>query len=155
MGCLKIYEKLLLMAILPLLILSGCYFARPEQNFLHTVLISISTSLIASAIVFVFIDKKLNELLNSSDKIEVVLKSPNSKSIYCPVMTRREFSRSEVLGYIGMIKTVKEKERFKIESTNSQDFVDRLHKIYQTKGDQTFEVECTDEEMTQFDIGSK
>lgn len=123
-----------------------------NSEFWRSVIISISTSLFATGIIYFFIDKRLHELSALDDEIEIMLDSEKYESIHCPKMLRKDFSRSEVLGYIGMIKMKGEKqERFSIADTNTENFAQRIQAIHKNKGNQTLHVKCTDKEIEQFD----
>lgn len=121
-------------------------------EFIRTLTISISTSLIAAGIVYLFIDKKLRELLAHDEVITVILKTDKGVEKKCPPMPRKDFSRAEVLGYIGMLCGA---QRFDIASLKTPVFGENLLKTSKSKGAQPFMVDCTDAEMEQFDVVNK
>ncbi len=120
-------------------------------EYLRSILYAIATSLIAAGIVYLFIDKKLKELLQTDDEITVILKSPHDE-VACPPMSRKDFSRAEVMGYIGMLHG---SERFLISSTKTRKFGEDIRKIKKGEGNQNLIVECTDEEIKPFLPGYK
>lgn len=116
-------------------------------EFIDSILISIATSMLAAGIVYLFIDKKLRELLAHDEVITVVLKSDSGKEKSCPPMSRKDFNRQEVLGYLGMLGGP---ERFKLNYTKAPDFAEKILKIQQGKGNATLEIPCTVDEFQQF-----
>jgi hypothetical protein len=118
-----------------------------EGSFIHTLLVSVSTSLIAAGIVYLFIDKKLRELLAHDEVITVMLKADNGKEKACPPISRKDFSRQEVMGYLGMLGGP---ERFKLNFINTPEFGDRILKIQQGKGNSELVIKCTEDEFKQF-----
>ncbi|ELJ8533706.1 hypothetical protein RUK86_002123 [Vibrio cholerae] len=149
----RIWLFLLVMFFVPLLIIIGIGFCTQQpEGFTYSILISIATSLIAAGVVYLFIDNRLNDLIKTNDEITVVLKSPNGKKIKCPPMPRKDFSRAEVLGYIGMCSGA---QRFEIASLKTPKFGENLLKIIKSKGSQSFIVDCTDEEIDQFSAETK
>ncbi|WP_205352262.1 hypothetical protein [Vibrio cholerae] len=116
-------------------------------EFIRTLLISISTSLIAAGIVYLFIDKKLRELLAHDEVITVILRTDKGTEKKCPPMSRKDFCRQEVLGYLGMLGGP---DRFSLSYTKSKDFGDRILEIQQGKGNDQLVITCTEEELKQF-----
>ena len=144
----RIWLFLLVMFVVPLLIIIGIGFCTQHpESFIYSILISIATSLIAAGVVYWFIDNRLNDLIETDDEIIVVLESPNGKKIECPPMRRKDFSRSEVQGYIGMLGGP---ERYAIDSLKTTDFGDDIRKIQKSSGNQKLIVKCTDNEIEQF-----
>ena len=72
-------------------------------------------------------------------------------------MRREELTRSEVLGWIGMLPMIeeKERERYKLAYTNTAQFFEQMNNIQSGKGDMTFEIPCDDEELAQFATARK
>jgi hypothetical protein len=72
-------------------------------------------------------------------------------------MRREEMSRSEILGWIGMLPMIKakERERYKIAYTSTEEFFTRMNQIQAGHGDMLFEIPCTEEELNQFDVEKK
>lgn len=123
-----------------------------KGSFIHSLVASVSTSLIAAGIVYLFIDKKLRELLAHDEVITVILKTKEGNERKCPPMSRKDFSRAEVLGYIGMLGGP---DRFSLSYTKSKDFGDRIFEIQQGKGNDQLVITCTEEELKQFKSGTQ
>lgn len=96
--------------------------------------------------------------LNQKIKICLVHKDDNRRVqsfIAVPgKMLREDLSRSEVLGWIGMLPMAesKKRQRFKIKSLSSQDFLVRMNEIKMGKGDQILEIFCEKDEIEQFAV---
>lgn len=149
----RIWLFLLVMFVLPLLIIIGIGFCTQQpEGFIYSIMTSIATSLIAAGVVYWFIDNRLKALIETDDEITVVLKSPSGKEIECPPIRRKDFSRSEVQGYIGMLSGA---QRFDIASLKTPAFGENLLKTSKSKGSQSFILDCTDAEMEQFDVVNK
>ncbi|MCC6299414.1 MAG: hypothetical protein IT314_08950 [Anaerolineales bacterium] len=90
------------------------------------------------------------------EKVELILKEKSGKAIIkLPGQMRRgEVTRAEVLGWVGMLPMVKEKQgkRFDIAYTNSAEFLSQLSDVQTGNGNVTFEIECTAEELRQFAV---
>ncbi|SJL83228.1 hypothetical protein [Vibrio palustris] len=117
-------------------------------EFLHSIVVSVSTSLIAAGVVYLFIDKKLRELLAHDEVITVVLKTKEGETKECPPMSRKDFCRQEVLGYLGMLGGP---ERFSLNYMKKKEFGKRILEIQQGKGNEKLTIHCTDDEFKQFD----
>ncbi|ASU22390.1 hypothetical protein CCZ37_07205 [Vibrio qinghaiensis] len=144
----RIWLFLLVMFVVPLLIIIGIGFCTQQsEGFIYSILISIATSLIAAGVVYWFIDNRLNDLIKTNDEITVVLKSPNRKNIKCPPMSRKDFCRSEIMGYIGMVTGG---PNFKMDRERFIIIGKQICETQKTKGNQEFIVDCTDAEMEQF-----
>ncbi|SIO96520.1 hypothetical protein [Vibrio spartinae] len=132
----------------------GIHFINNESNFylkgsfIHSLVVSVSTSLIAAGVVYLFIDKKLRELLAHDEVITVILKTKEGKTKECPPMSRKDFCRQEVLGYLGMLGGP---ERFTLSYMKKKEFGNRILAIQQGKGSDKLIIECTDDELKQFD----
>ncbi|HDZ9206721.1 TPA: hypothetical protein RUZ11_002537 [Vibrio cholerae] len=116
-------------------------------EFIRTLMISISTSLIAAGIVYLFIDKKLRELLAHDEVITVILRTDKGTEKKCPPMSRKDFCRQEVLGYLGMLGGP---ERFTLNSMKKPEFGRRILEIQQGKGNDELVITCTEDEFKQF-----
>jgi hypothetical protein len=116
-------------------------------EFIRPIAISIATSLIASGIVYFFIDKKLRELLAHDEVIIVILRSDKGKENKCPPMSRKDFCRQEVLGYLGMLGGP---DRFELNYMKTPYFGEKILEIQQGKGNDELIIECTEEEFKQF-----
>lgn len=123
-----------------------------QGGFIHTLFVSVSTSLIAAGIVYLFIDKRLKDLIEIHDEITIVLKSPIGKSIACPPMSRRDLTRSEVMGYIGM--TVG-KSNFNMTPKRFDELASKIRETQKSKGNQKLIVKITEEEMEQLEERDK
>ncbi len=91
-----------------------------------------------------------------SQKIPVVLKSRYSKrSLELPVHFRRkEFSREELMGRIGMIPMKNKGDRFSIRYTHDPAFFEEINRVKDSAVQESFYIQCSDEEISQFDVTS-
>ncbi|MFM2476483.1 hypothetical protein [Celerinatantimonas sp. MCCC 1A17872] len=121
-------------------------YVHVNSEFWNTVIISISTSLFSSGLIYLFIDNRLKELIATDDQITIILKSPKD-TIDCPPMSRKDFTRSEVMGYIGM--TVGQ-GNFDMNPDRFKEIAEQIRVIQQSKGDQKLVLQCTEDEMTKF-----
>ncbi len=143
-----------ILPIIGVLITKGFNFhfdVNIANEFWRTIIISISTSLFSTGIVYIFIDNRLHELNALDDEITIVLNSEKYQPINCPSMLRKDFCRSEVLGYIGMIKMKEEQKRFKIAETMTEKFAQEIQRIHKSKGDDRLTIHCSNDEIEQFD----
>lgn len=120
-------------------------------SFISSLVVSVSTSLIAAGVVYLFIDKKLRELLSHDEVITVVLRTKEGKEKECPPISRKDFCRQEVLGYLGMLGGP---ERFTLSYMKKKEFGNRILAIQQGKGSDKLVIHCTDKEMEQFNASS-
>ncbi|MDL2269585.1 hypothetical protein LJC71_09795 [Desulfosarcina sp. OttesenSCG-928-A07] len=94
------------------------------------------------------------EKARNEQTIKVFLQCGDEK-IFLPVdMLRKDFTRAELLGRIGMIPMKKncERERFSIAALNTNDFLERLNRTAKNSGgDEEFPIICTKEEFDRFD----
>lgn len=118
-----------------------------QWEFVRMLTISVSTSLIAAGIVYLFIDKKLRELLAHDEVITVILRTDKGSEKKCPPMSRKDFCRQEVLGYLGMLGGP---ERFTLSSTKKPEFGKRILEIQQSKGNDELVITCSEDEFKQF-----
>ncbi|MFC3022827.1 hypothetical protein ACFODT_03155 [Vibrio zhugei] len=119
-----------------------------EGSFIYSLVVSVSTSLLAAGVVYLFIDKKLRELLSHDEVITVVLKTKHGDTKECPPISRKDFCRQEVLGYLGMLGG---SERFSLNYMKKKEFGKRILEIQRGKGNDVLTIACTDEEFKQFD----
>jgi len=85
--------------------------------------------------------------------INVILKSGDKNYILPSPIRRYEFNRAEVLGRLGMIpmqpSNKKEKKRFNLEHTNSDEFMRHIDDIQQ-HSTKSLTIPCSTEEFSQF-----
>lgn len=139
--------------ILPLIIVFLIFFSGNSSYFWFNFFVSICSGFMTTGVIYVFVDKKLEDLLSSKHSVQVILKSETSDrkiELSAPI-PKPSFSRSEVLGYIGMLQMKKPGSRYDIKYTSSPDFFKSVNKIYREKGDQEMIIKCTDEELDQFE----
>ncbi|SBS35727.1 hypothetical protein MSP8887_02451 [Marinomonas spartinae] len=142
-----------ILPIIGVLITKGLTFhfdVNIDSEFWRSIIISISTSLFATGIVYIFIDKKLHELKALDDEITIILKSPGGHKISCPPMSRKDFSRAEVMGYIG--STVG-KTKFDMNPHRFKEMASQIRQIQKTKDNIELVIDCTEEELKQFTSG--
>jgi flagellar motor component MotA len=91
------------------------------------------------------------EYSKSEDKIKIYFKVDNQKQIDTNLsILRKNFSRSEVFGLLGMIQT-NAKDRFDIAYSRDKSMLDALHAVQ--KGDEdSFVIPVSSDELMQFDI---
>ncbi len=66
---------------------------------------------------------------------------------------RKELSRAEVLGYIGMIpRNEKYVSGFKLSYPNQVEFIEEIRKLANTETDSELIIPCSEEELAQFDV---
>lgn len=118
-----------------------------QWEFVRMLTISVSTSLIAAGVVYLFIDKKLRELLAHDEVVTVILRPDKGTEKNCPPMSRKDFCRQEVLGYLGMLGGP---ERFTLNSMKKPEFGRRILEIQQGKGNDELVITCTEDELKQF-----
>lgn len=123
-----------------------------KGSFIYSLVFSVSTSLIAAGIVYLFIDQKLRELLAHDEVITVILKTKEGNERKCPPMSRKDFCRQEVLGYLGMLGGP---DRFTLSNMKKPEFGEKILKIQQGKGNAEFIIDCTEEELKQFTSGNQ
>lgn len=90
-------------------------------------------------------------------KVKVILKSPAEKITLQFDLRRRELTRAEVLGRIGMLPLFpfpdgKPKTRFDIIYTNTEEFLKRMYEIMDSENDEEFIIICKPEEIKQFNL---
>lgn len=99
------------------------------------------------------------ERLNQKIRLRLVNKTDKATNMIelKGEMRREEMSRSEILGWIGMLPMIKakERERYKIAYTSKDEFFTRMNEIQAGHGDMLFEVPCTEDELNQFDVEKK
>ncbi len=99
-----------------------------------------------------------NEKERQLKEIQVVLTDGKNK-IELPVKLRRvEFTRSEILGRIGMIPTKKKKgkeqERFSLSYLGKAGFLQQIEQIKEGPGNGVLTIPCDEEELQQFNLSA-
>lgn len=85
-------------------------------------------------------------------EITITLKSENGDHYSLPVnMYRRELTRAELLGYLGMLPT-KDKNRFRIDYLTTQAFFKELNKALSESDSYEIFIPCTQQEYNQFNF---
>ncbi|EGW21678.1 hypothetical protein [Methylobacter tundripaludum] len=88
-----------------------------------------------------------------NEQIYVILRSPSQK-IRLPVeIKRRDFTRSELLGYIGMLPLIEGKTRFNLNFTSTAEFSQQLEIIRQAGVE--FIISCDESELDQFNYAKQ
>jgi hypothetical protein len=116
--------------------------------------VGISAALIAAWQAYKLRQERKQENKRQDSTITVSLQSPTHR-IDLPVeLRRREFNRAEILGRIGMIplKDPSPNNRFKINHTNTREFLKNVNVIIDGQGDSELVISCTHEELEQFDL---
>lgn len=136
--------------VIPIFLLVGLgFFPGKPGPILSAIIMSIASSLLAAGTFAVLVDNRLKELIGLDEEITVILVSESGREIKCPLISRKDFNRSEVLGYIGMLGGP---ERFEIKYIKTPEFGNQIRKVQKSKGNQELRVKCTDKELDQFVI---
>jgi hypothetical protein len=94
------------------------------------------------------------EKQRQNKKIQIILQY-GGKEYKLPVTLRRaDLTRSEILGYLGMIPMKKKGERYSLAYLNYPEFARRINEISDTDGDSVLTISCTQDEIAQFDFSS-
>ena len=87
-------------------------------------------------------------------KIQIRLLNKKDKKTYIDLpgkMRREELARSEVLGWLGMLKMKVPGSRFGIAYLSDEKFLETMNEIQSTAGDKVFVIPCDPAELDQFD----
>lgn len=87
-------------------------------------------------------------------KIQIRLLNKEDKKTYIDLpgkMRREELARSEVLGWLGMLKMKVPGSRFSIAYLSDEKFLETMNEIQSTAGDKVFVIPCDPAELDQFD----
>jgi hypothetical protein len=96
--------------------------------------------------------KSEQERLDQKIQIRLLNKEDNKTYIDLPgKMRREELARSEVLGWLGMLKMKVPGSRFGIAYLSDEKFLETMNEIQAASGDKTFVIPCTPAELDQFD----
>lgn len=96
---------------------------------------------------------KLRAVDKLNEKVEIVLKlEGNESEITLPLeLRRRDVTRAEVLGRLGMLPMAEKGNRFSLRFLSTTDFFKGLNDVAENKTD-TLVIPCTEEEINQFDL---
>lgn len=92
------------------------------------------------------------EAQRQDKKVKVILKGPTHHIVLPFDMRRKETTRAEVLGRIGMIPMKERGKRFEIQYTNTEGFLLEMYKIIDGKDDADFIITCEPDELDQFNL---
>jgi len=95
-----------------------------------------------------------NEKARLDKKVQIRLQSPTKKLELPAELRRKETTRQEVLGRIGMIPMKTAGKRFEIQYTNTQEFFIRLNEVIDGQDDDLIIIICTDKELEQFNLAN-
>lgn len=99
------------------------------------------------------LDKKIEHEKQRQNKRITVILTSGKREIKLPVGLRRaEFTRSEILGWIGMLPMKDKGKRFSLEFLNKPEFFRRINEIISAEGDTTLVIPCEEQELDQFDV---
>ncbi len=109
---------------------------------------------LVAAINTCFLRKKLNREKQRQNQLIRVILNHGSQSIELPVkMRREELTRSEVLGFLGMIPMKGGGQpRFLLKYLNKPEFFRQIRDIKDGIGELILTIPCSEEEYNQFDI---
>lgn len=95
-----------------------------------------------------------NEKERQLKEIQIIL-TDGKREIELPVKLRRvEFTRSEILGRIGMIPIKGEAKRFSLSHLNKSSFLQQIEQIKEGPGNGVLTIPCDEEELQQFDLSA-
>ena len=118
---------------------------------LQSFAVSLSASLASVAVLF-FLINVYTPLRPDRSIVKVVL-SNGSRSQELPFELRRsEFTRSELLGIIGMIPMKENGKRFSLKYLNNPDLLTEIHRIRDHRGNSKLTIPCDNEEFGQFEF---
>ncbi len=93
------------------------------------------------------------EKARQNKTIMVTLQHGGKGTLELPVELRRaEFTRSEILGRLGMIPMKTKGSRFSLTYLNTAEFLKQINQIMDGNGDAVLTIPCTEEEFEQFDL---
>lgn len=178
---LKRYELTVYGMLLTVSIIIGFIGDKITQETIKSITINLASELLAVGILFFIINRifllgddsndNINKILNEIDKIKdllhkefeqeqkrqeqeisVILQS-GAKSLKLPVELRRaEFTRSEILGRIGMIPMKNSGQRFAIDYLNTPEFLRQINHILASDSNSILTIPCNEKEYDQFDL---
>ena len=92
--------------------------------------------------------QRLQEPIGATIRLE-----GGDRELQLPVQFRRgELSRAEVLGRIGMLPMKEIGRRFEIRYLNTSHFLDELHRLQESEGEDALNIVCSKDEFEQFNI---
>lgn len=90
--------------------------------------------------------------LDQKIQIRLLNKEDNKTYIDLPgKMRREELARSEVLGWLGMLKMKVPGSRFAIAYLSDEKFLETMNEIQAASGERVFIIPCDQKELDQFD----
>ena len=94
------------------------------------------------------------ERLNQKIKLRLINHQTENFIALPGEMRREEISRAEILGWIGMLPMIqeKERERYKLRFTNDEEFFTRMNNIIAGSGNLIFDIPCSEDELDQFAV---
>ena len=125
---------------------------------IKAIVLNLSSGILCTSILFFLIVKfaalGADSDRGGEDKISVVL-SYGVEKLELPVEIRRkEFSRAEILGRIGMIPLKKTGKRFSLGYLNSVEFLKQINQINEGDGDSILTIPCNETEFSQFALNA-
>jgi hypothetical protein len=119
--------------------------------------VGISAALFAGWQAYKLRQERKREAERQDKKVKIMLKDPTRHILLPFDLRRRETTRAEILGRIGMIPLKplpdgKPKPRFEILYTNTEDFLKRMYEIIAGKDDAEFIITCKPDELDQFNL---
>lgn len=96
--------------------------------------------------------ERTREKARLDGKIKVSLRS-RTRKIDLPVeLRRREATRAEIQGRLGIIPTVIEGKRYSLPYLNTREFLTSVNDIVEGTGDQELVIRCEEDEIDQFNL---
>ncbi len=126
---------------------------NPLEIIGHVSNVAGAVSGIVSAVGVLFL---LRDRRRLAQDVEVVLtlraEDGSGREIALPMhLKRRDVSRPEILGRLGMVPTKARGARFALRHLSSPEFMDAINRVAEGKGSRV-EILCSQEELDQFDL---
>ena len=119
-----------------------------EESFLWNLWSVIDVSFAVALGIMAFLGYR--EFISSEDEIKIYFQVGNKKIDTKITLLRKHFTRSELMGILGVIR--KEKEPYDIAELSSRELLSKFHTIKKER-EKEFILKLTQEELEQFSIG--
>jgi len=146
----KVYERYFVIIVPFIVWVIGMliYYIAGEESFIWKLWGTIDVALAVALGLMAFLAYK--DFISSEDEIKLCFKINENKRDTGLRLLRKNFTRSEILGVLGMIQK-DPKDRFNIKYMKNKKFLHDLNKL-QKGTDKEFILLMTKEEFTKFDL---
>lgn len=96
-----------------------------------------------------------DEKRRENEPVAVILESEDGWRINLPALKRKELTRAELLGRVGMLPRKDHRAFFVIEHLSTPAFFEELAQIQDASGPSEIVIRCTKQEMEQFKSNEK